>query len=167
MTEPVAAEADAPKAKTKAKKGKQADAVPVVEDVPAEVQVEASGKKSKKAKTGKKQEEKEEEVAEVAAASDEAEDNVEEDDQTAALLAGFESEGDSEDPDEDLDFDDDVHVPALTKSQKKAVENAEQANKSNSPGVIYVGYVYSLSANTSMSLTPRQVVYPAVSSSPR
>lgn len=66
-----------------------------------------------------------------------------EDDQTAALLAGFESEGDSEDPEDDLEFDEDLQVPTLNKKQKKALEKAAQSIKTDEPGVIYIGYVCS------------------------
>ncbi|KAF1850022.1 RNA-binding domain-containing protein, partial [Cucurbitaria berberidis CBS 394.84] len=70
-----------------------------------------------------------------------AEEDAVEDDQTAALLAGFESDDDSDDPSEDLDFDDDIQVPTLTKNQRKAIEKAGQTPLSNTPGVVYVGRV--------------------------
>ncbi|KAF2848009.1 hypothetical protein T440DRAFT_557027 [Plenodomus tracheiphilus IPT5] len=132
--------AEAPKEKkNKAKKAKQADAAPVEEDeAPAHVAVT----KSKSTKTkGDKQQQIEEAVAEVSADADEAGDDGEVDDQTAALLAGFGSDDDSDDPSEDLNFDEDIAVPKLNAKQRKAVAKAEQAAKSNEPGVIYVGRV--------------------------
>lgn len=133
---------EAPKADAKkSKKAKQADAEPAADATTAVAKVEATSKKSKKAKGGKTQEEQDEEPTQVTPESNEVDGDVEEDDQTAALLAGFESDGDSEDPDEDLNFDEDVNVPALTKKQRKDLEKAEKLPKSNEPGVIYVGRV--------------------------
>jgi len=82
-------------------------------------------------------------VADIVAETDEAEvgDDGEAGDQTAALLAGFGSDDDSEDPSEDLDFDEDIAVPKLNAKQRKAVAKAEQAAKPNEPGVIYVGRI--------------------------
>ncbi|KAI8934023.1 hypothetical protein NX059_008791 [Plenodomus lindquistii] len=133
--------ADAPEEEPKrAKKAKQAGPAPVQEDeAPAHVTVSKS--KSKKAK-GSKQVETEEVVAEVATAADEADDDDDDvDDQTAALLAGFGSDDDSDDVSEDIAFDEDIAVPKLNAKQRKAIAKAEQAAKSNEPGVIYVGRV--------------------------
>lgn len=123
---------------TKAKKGKKAAEEEVVEE---EVTTEATTKPAKKSKKAQKEEEPVEEVVEAEIEVVAEEEPVEEDDQTAALLAGFESDGDSEDPDEDLEFDDDIQVPKLTKKQKKALAKAQDNNKLNQPGVVYVGYV--------------------------
>ena len=133
---------EAPKEKSKpAKKAKKekAEPAPVVEEVTTEeVVVEAPAKKTKKAKGGKKVEEEpiEEVVEEV------VEGDIPEDDQTAALLAGFESSDDSDDPENDLNFDDDAPVPKLNKKQRTALEKATQGARSNEPGVVYVGYVH-------------------------
>jgi nucleolar protein 15 len=136
VEEAVVAEAPAEKAKP-AKKSKKAEVAPVEE----EVTVEAPVKKSKKVKSAKKQEEPVEEVSEVITA-DEVDGEVEEDDQTAALLAGFESDDDeAKDPENDADFDEDATVPALTKKQRTALEKATQGPRSNVPGVIYIGCV--------------------------
>lgn len=138
---------DAPKLDAKkSKKGKQVETEPAAEDVTAVAQDEVTSKKLRKAKAGKKQEEQIEEPTEATTDPNEVEGDAEEDDQTAALLAGFESDGDSEDPDEDLHFEEDVDVPALTKKQRKDLEKAEKLSKSNEPGVIYVGYVQCLQA---------------------
>ncbi|KAJ4319594.1 nucleolar protein [Neodidymelliopsis sp. IMI 364377] len=133
---------EAPNAKApKAKKGKQAEAAPA--PVEEEVVQETASKKTKKTKASKKQEEPVEEFAEVDAIvteSGDVEDAAEEDDQTAALLAGFGS--DDSDSEDDIDFpEDQAVVPALTKSQKKAIARAKDTPKSTEPGVIYVGRV--------------------------
>lgn len=134
---------EAPKDKAKKpKKGKQTEVAPVEEESPVEVQAESASKKTKKAKGGKKQAETKEVVVEAATEADEIELDGEEDDQTAALLAGFESDDDENDPEEDIDFDEDANVPALTKKQKTALAKAAIGAKANEPGVIYVGYVY-------------------------
>ena len=46
-----------------------------------------------------------------------------------------------------------VSAPKLSAKQRKAIKQAEDAPKSNQPGVIYVGYE-SLQATLSASLTP-------------
>lgn len=127
-----------PKA-TKAKKGKKepvADPEPVEEEV-----VEVPQTKAKKGK--KQQEEPAKEVVEVDAVVNEdgdVEDAAEEDDQTAALLAGFGS--DDSDSENDIDFpEDETAVPALTKSQKKAIAKAKNTPKASEPGVVYIGCV--------------------------
>ena len=134
---------EAPKTKaTKAKKGKKepvADPEPVEEEI-----VEVSQTKVTKAKKGKKQQEEPvKEVVEVDAVVNEdgdVEDAAEEDDQTAALLAGFGS--DDSDSENDIDFpEDETAVPALTKSQKKAIAKAKNTPKASEPGVVYIGCV--------------------------
>ncbi|KAH8730032.1 hypothetical protein GQ44DRAFT_723504 [Phaeosphaeriaceae sp. PMI808] len=137
--EPVA---KAPKEKTKAlPKSKQAKTAPVEEDVVVEAHAETAIKKTKKAKSSKKQVEPEEEITQVEAVVDEVEGEVDEDDQTAALLAGFESDDEETDPEDDEDFKEDVAVPKLTKKQQIALAKAAIGAKSNEPGVIYVGRV--------------------------
>jgi nucleolar protein 15 len=137
-------EAPAEKPK-KAKKGKKADSAPsapVEEDVEAGAQEEAPSKNSKKTKGSKKQEDPAEEVTDVALAEVNDDGDVEEDDQTAALLAGFESDDEDEkDPEHDVDFEDDVTVPNISKKARKELENAAKGSNANQPGVIYVGYV--------------------------
>lgn len=131
-----------PKEKTtKAKKGKKAEPAPIEEDATAGAQDEAPAKKSKKAKGGKKQAEPVEEVAEVEAVTEEADGEVEEDDQTAALLAGFESDDDEKDPEVDEEFDVNAPTPKLSKKDQTALEKALASNKANEPGVIYIGCV--------------------------
>ncbi|EMD60062.1 hypothetical protein COCSADRAFT_193504 [Bipolaris sorokiniana ND90Pr] len=116
----------------------------VAADVPAVIEETTVVIKPKKTKGGKKQEapepepESEVDATEPAAASDD--EDVAEDDQTAALLAGF-SDDDSDDADEDIDFNEDEKIPKLSAKQRKAIKQAEDAPKSNQPGVIYVGRV--------------------------
>lgn len=132
---------EAPKDKTKrGKKAEKADVAVLAEEA-APAHVTVTKHKSKRTKSGA-QVETEELVAGIATGKDEVVDVDEVDDQTAALLAGFGSDDDSDDPSEDLDFDEDIAVPKLNAKQRKAVAKAEQAAKSNEPGVIYVGYVY-------------------------
>lgn len=129
---------------TKSKKRKRTKAAVEEENADVVPQAEVSKKKkTQKTKTSKQEEESIEEVPAETKEVAEAEDVVKEDDQTAALLAGFESESDAEDPEEDINWDEDVAVPALTKSQRKALAKAESSPKSNELGVIYVGYVHS------------------------
>lgn len=122
------------------KKAEKADVAVLAEEA-APAHVTVTKHKSKRTKSGA-QVETEELVAGIATGKDEVVDVDEVDDQTAALLAGFGSDDDSDDPSEDLDFDEDIAVPKLNAKQRKAVAKAEQAAKSNEPGVIYVGYVY-------------------------
>ncbi|EUC46844.1 hypothetical protein COCMIDRAFT_4129 [Bipolaris oryzae ATCC 44560] len=116
----------------------------VAADVPAVVEETTVITKPKKTKGGKKQEalepepEPEVDATEPTAPSDD--EDVAEDDQTAALLAGF-SDDDSDDADEDVDFNEEEKIPKLSAKQRKAIKQAEDAPKSNQPGVIYVGRV--------------------------
>jgi hypothetical protein len=130
---------------TKAKKGKKAEAAPVEVDATAGAQEEAPAKKPKKTKGKKQAEPVEEDVEEPAETdSEEADGEVDEDDQTAALLAGFESDDDDKDPEDDDDFDADAVVPNIGKKERTALEKALKGVKSNEPGVVYVGYDTSL-----------------------
>jgi nucleolar protein 15 len=139
-----------------------------VEEVIVEAKAEVPAKKSKKAKGGKKQEEPTEDVVEVVAVSEEVDGEVEEDDQTAALLAGFESDDEDEkDPENDIDFDEDATVPALTKKQRTALEKATNGPRSNEPGVVYIGYVHRHCPFICMWLITYLVVSPVASSSLR
>ncbi|KAF2833854.1 RNA-binding domain-containing protein, partial [Ophiobolus disseminans] len=92
------------------------------------------------AKVSKKQAEPVEEVAEVEDVPEEVEGDVDEDDQTAALLAGFESD-DEADPEEDNDFEDGAVAPKVSKKDQTALEKALKSSKSNEPGVVYIGRV--------------------------
>jgi len=167
VEEPVVEEpiVEAPKEKTtKAKKSKKAASAPVEEDATATAQEEAPAKKSKKVKGGKKQPEPVEEIAEVEAipedVTEEVDGEVEEDDQTAALLAGFESD-DDEDPEDDNDFEEGAVAPKVSKKDKTALEKALKSSKSNEPGVVYIGYVHTShfamreEANNQPSRVPR------------
>jgi len=136
--------AEAPK--TKAKKGKKAKqsedaqvaAVEAVVVVPEEVSVTVDVKKPKKAKKSKKQEEAPVEDVSEPVEETVAEDEDDLDDQTAALLAGFESDRDESDLEKEDEVIDDDAVPKLTKKQLKAIENVR---KGSEPGVVYLGYV--------------------------
>lgn len=136
------APADKPKKVKKGKKADPAPSAPVEDDAAAGVQEEVLIKKPKKAKSSKNQEEPAEDVPDIASTEVDGDGDIEEDDQTAALLAGFESEDDDEkDPEDDVDFEDDVTVPNISNKARKELENAAKGSKANQPGVIYVGYV--------------------------
>lgn len=77
---------------------------------------------------------------------DEVEDDAdasEIDDQTEALLKGFESDRDDEDPEEDKDLEAGQEVPELSKKQrKKFKKDMEKAGaRSDKPGVVYIGRI--------------------------
>jgi nucleolar protein 15 len=99
----------------------------------------ASSKVSKtKAKASPKPAVEEEEIALANETDSEAE--AEEDDQTAALLAGFESSDDENDPQDDgIALDKLPAVPNM-KEVRKQLKDAQQQDDENSPGVIYIGY---------------------------
>ncbi|KAL5120067.1 nucleolar protein [Pleosporales sp. CAS-2024a] len=121
---------DAPKA-NKARKS---------DDDPAAV-VKAPAKKSTNARGSKTADEPVADIDEAAEAVEE-EGDVPADDQTAALLAGFESDDDSEkDPEEDVDFDAHAPVPKLSKKDRAALEKATQGPRSKDAGVVYVGRI--------------------------
>ncbi|KAI5248666.1 RNA-binding domain-containing protein [Aureobasidium subglaciale] len=97
----------------------------------------ASSKVSKaKAKAGPKPVVEEEEIALANESDSEAE--AEEDDQTAALLAGFESSDDENDPQDDgIALEKLPAVPNM-KEVRKQLKEAQQDDE-NTPGVIYIG----------------------------
>ncbi|RDW59341.1 uncharacterized protein DSM5745_11036 [Aspergillus mulundensis] len=119
------------KAKPSAKKSKKEDgtAAPVKEK---------SGKKAKKLEIVPSDSEDEE----VAPAVEESE---EEDDQTTALIRGFESSGD-EDESGDEAIDPDAPVPKIPDSKKAKrkilkLQKQNKAESSGNPGVVYVGRI--------------------------
>jgi nucleolar protein 15 len=133
--------AEAPKAKTKKeKKSKRSDdaLAPAVESealVPEQVTVAVDAKRSKKSK---KQEEVPVEKGPEPVEETAPEDEDDLDDQTAALLAGFESDRDESDLEKEDEIIDEDAVPKLSKKQRKALENVR---KGSEPGVVYLGFV--------------------------
>ncbi|KAJ4294542.1 nucleolar protein [Kalmusia sp. IMI 367209] len=129
----------------KPKKGKKSKKTEkTVIEVPEEAAADAvpsavDENKSKKGKKSKQQEEVPEAVGEEALFSQD--DNEEEgdlDDQTAALLAGFESERDESDLErEDEGFNENA-LPDISKKKRKELE---KARKDAEPGVIYLGRI--------------------------
>lgn len=97
----------------------------------------ASSKVSKaKAKAAPKAVVEEEEIALANESDSEAE--AEEDDQTAALLAGFESSDDENDPQDDgIALEKLPAVPNM-KEVRKQLKDAQQDDE-NTPGVVYIG----------------------------
>ncbi len=77
----------------------------------------------------------------VAVVESQAESDVEEDDQTEALLKGFES-SDENDASGDEGFEKGQEVPSLPANKKlqKKLKGAKDI-QSDSPGIIYVGFV--------------------------
>jgi nucleolar protein 15 len=113
--------------------------VTIIETVQPE---SASSKVSKtKAKAAPKPAVEEEEISLANETDSEAE--AEEDDQTAALLAGFESSDDENDPQDDgIALDKLPAVPNM-KEVRKQLKDAQQTDDENTPGVIYIGYAIS------------------------
>lgn len=93
---------------------------------------------SKVSKTSPKASVEEEEVALANETDSEAE--AEEDDQTAALLAGFESSEDENDPQDDGIALDKIPAVPNMKEVRKQLKDAQQ-DEENTPSVIYIGYV--------------------------
>jgi len=67
-------------------------------------------------------------------------DASEVDDQTEALLKGFESDGD-DDAENQEGLPAGQEVPKLTKSQKKKLKKGTQSGTSDKPGVVYIGRI--------------------------
>jgi len=78
--------------------------------------------------------------AEVGVEDEDEGDASEVDDQTEALLKGFESDGD-DDAENQEGLPDGQEVPKLTKSQKKKLKKGTQSGTSDKPGVVYIGRV--------------------------
>lgn len=77
------------------------------------------------------------------AIADEEDEVSDVDDQTEALLKGFESDGDEAEDDKTGGRKDGEAVPKLSKETKAAMKKlrAEQAEESDKPGVVYVGRI--------------------------
>lgn len=78
-------------------------------------------------------------ASEVEVEDEDEGDASEVDDQTEALLKGFESDGDDAENNEGLP--EGQEVPKLTKSQKKKLKKGTQEGTSDKPGVVYIGRV--------------------------
>ncbi|KAL8870974.1 MAG: hypothetical protein Q9174_003104 [Haloplaca sp. 1 TL-2023] len=68
-------------------------------------------------------------------------DDFEEGDQTAALIKGFESEGDEEVPGDNAGFKEGMEVPKLPKSKDLPKKLKAIKDTSEGPGVVYVGRI--------------------------
>ncbi|TVY87607.1 putative RNA-binding protein [Lachnellula willkommii] len=79
-------------------------------------------------------------VSEVEVEDEDEGEASEIDDQTEALLKGFESDGD-DDAENQEGLPDGQEVPKLTKSQKKKLKKGTQEGTSDKPGVVYIGRV--------------------------
>ncbi|KAF2742391.1 RNA-binding domain-containing protein [Sporormia fimetaria CBS 119925] len=121
-------------AKPKKTKAKEA----VTEAAPA-AEEPKSAKKAKKAQKAAKEPTPEPEVQDQPEESDEDEDD-DEDDQTAALLAGFESDRDESDAEkEDEGLDPENFKDKVPKGIMKKLKNVSQ--KEEKPGVVFVGRI--------------------------
>lgn len=121
-------------AKKAGKKGKQSKGA--VDEAAVEEEIAAPSKKMAK-KTKKDKEGEEEPVAEDVA---DDEDNEDIDDQTAALLKGFESSDEEDAPSGEAVVVDEVPGIPTDKKLRKKLDKAA-AEEGDAPGVIYVGYV--------------------------
>jgi nucleolar protein 15 len=63
------------------------------------------------------------------------------DDQTEALLKGFESDDDEEKDPEDQGYEVSDEIPKVSKKIRKKAQAAEKASASGKPGVVYVGRI--------------------------
>lgn len=102
---------------------------------------EAKPKKTKESKPKDISPEDEEEQ-EVGSSDDEGDSEI--DDQTVALLRGFESDGDEEDAanEEGLKEGKKVpKVPTLTSQDKKAMKRAAESDTPETPGVVFVSHI--------------------------
>ncbi|KAF9738595.1 hypothetical protein PMIN06_001991 [Paraphaeosphaeria minitans] len=137
------AEEPKPKKEKKSKKSKKTDTVeePAAEPIVEEVAAAVEEKKPKKGKKSKKEEAVVDAEETAVAESNDAEDEVL-DDQTAALLAGFESDRDESDLEkEDEEFDEDALAEAGQEISKKKRKELDQARKDAAPAVVYLGRV--------------------------
>ncbi|KAI4102680.1 MAG: hypothetical protein L6R37_004270 [Teloschistes peruensis] len=104
-----------------------------------------SDEKSKKGKGKAKADAEEADTPadeDVAFDDESGEDDFEEgDDQTAALIKGFESDGDEAEPSGSAGFEEGAEVPQIPKKKDISKKLKAAKDDSDGPGVIYVGYV--------------------------
>lgn len=154
---PSSTENDAPLTTTKTKKSKKSKAAVVDEVAPSTTEEndapltttkakKSAGKSGAKAKKVKESEPEEEVIAEdegeESGASDDEDSEV--DDQTVALLQGFESDDDEEDAAKEGGLGEGKNVPkvpTMTNKNKKAIKRAAESEGANKPGVVYVGHI--------------------------
>ncbi|KAF3388750.1 hypothetical protein F1880_003426 [Penicillium rolfsii] len=118
---------------TPAQAGKKSAAAKVAKPAPKPKKVEEAP------------EESDGEEFQIDAESDESEeeiDEVEEDDQTAALIKGFESSGD-EDESGDEGYNSKMPIPKIpdTKKAEKKMKKLQQGDAKDEPGTVYVGRI--------------------------
>jgi nucleolar protein 15 len=126
----------------KSRKAKGRESGAADEDIP----VISDSKKSKKSKRAAKESGGPKESSPEVAIEGQIEEEAEEDsenDQTAALLAGFESEGDESDLEKEEHFTEDQ----LKKNVPKGLMNKLKkiSDKKDEPGVVFVGYAIQIS----------------------
>ena len=102
-----------------------------------------SGAKSKKTKAPEPEDDDSLENEEEESGASEDEES-EADDQTIALLKGFESDGDEEDAEKEGGLKEGREVPkvpTLTNRDKKVMKRAVESDGPEKPGVVYVGHI--------------------------
>jgi nucleolar protein 15 len=114
----------------------------------AEKVLEKIGTKSSKKSAPEPIETNDEDASEDDAVVDEVsdDDDLEEDDQTLALIQGFESDGDEEDAGKAGDLGDNqdpptlpTGAPAMSKKQQKKLKQLAESGTTEEPGVVYIG----------------------------
>lgn len=117
--------------------------------------VSAGKKGASKAKKLEVPEESDEEDAEDAQSLPSEGEDEREDDQTAALIKGFESSGDEDDSgDEGYTPGKPVpKIPDSKKAQKKIMKNQKEGNAPEEPGTVYIGYLSIISISFTDCLT--------------
>jgi nucleolar protein 15 len=147
LTRFIAVEDSTPVATKKSKKPKPA-AADELDTTLATTKPKKSEKKSEpKSKKTKEPKPKdtipdEEEEKEFGSSDDEGDSEV--DDQTVALLKGFESDGDEEDATKEGGLKEGKKVPkvpTLTNQNKKAMKRAAESDTPEKPGVVFVGHI--------------------------
>lgn len=104
----------------------------------------AEKKGASKAKKVEVPSESEEDAVDILSMQSESEEEIEdegEDDQTAALIKGFESSGDEDDSgDEGYTPDKPIpKIPESKKAQKKIMKKQKEGDVSDEPGTVYIG----------------------------
>ncbi|OJJ87134.1 RNA-binding protein [Aspergillus glaucus CBS 516.65] len=140
--EPEVKEAEPEKKKPTNKKTKKEEK----EDAPAKKEAPKAEKASTKSKAKKQPTPEESEEEEANAPASEGSDDEGEDDQTTALIRGFESSGD-EDASDDEGFDPKQPVPNIPDSKKakrkilKKQKKAAEEGENQAPGTVYIGRI--------------------------
>lgn len=138
---PIATKLNGTKMSAKSKKGASKDTS--IEDKPKS-KAAAKGSKAAKAKAVESNEKTQPTLGLEIEHEDAEEEDSELDDQTEALLKGFESDGDDEDALNEEGLPTGAAVPKrkqLAKADEKKLKKIAESQASNKPGVVYVGRI--------------------------